>query len=1066
MRFDRWLTPLLLGGALSLVLTQTAHADPVTIATIIVGFTSLTGVAASIATFVIAFGVSIVESALINKLFAPSQAASNAARQAAILQLTLGEAPRQVGFGRLATGGSVADAFDYGGENGTDWEALVVSLLDHPCDALEGVWVGDSYVDLTGHTDGPVAGYEGLFEIYFRDASAADPDFPASFAALLDTNGDPLSPAVQPGSLKGVTKVIAAYKADDPDDDTPVWTGRPTFLWVLRGKRCYDPRLDSTVPGGSGPQRWSDPTTWTWTENAEVCRYNFDRGIYALDQVDEPGMLWVGRGLSAIEAPPQAIFAAANLCDEPVATDDSGGTEDRYRVGGVINADDTFDAVAEYFASATAGFVIQPEGGVRVEPGQAKAVVAALTAGDLVVGARVRRADFKPANDRVNIIVPTYPEPTQKWVMTGGDIVRSDADIIGDKGQKPLPLSFPLVPFKGQVRRICEIQYRQVRLERTRTITAVPALADGNCASGLEAGDWVTFPINHRDPESQLGVWRIMSVSIDASEQVTLQLAETSAAVYGFGDLSSPVVSSPSLPAPDALFLTGVTASGREIEGDGGAIMPAIRMAWDTPVVSGIVRIRVEVRKFGESAAAPTMVDAVNAGEVLVTNGVGSATNMEARLVPLGGPGRSIVPSAWLPVTTPGLVSHAAATVGGMTPEELLNALLAATAGAGEAWRRLTRAQAAYAIQQQQADERLKQAFGYTRDGLPIGGFSQHIGVVSDSLVFDRSLMGLRNSAGTAFILNDNTVQFSDGQLVVDRFGMIYSQIGNAVAAVSDEEEARTAADAAAASTVTALSATVSGNYGTLNAAIINASNVAASATGTVASNLASVSTTVNGLTSSVTTLSSSVNGLSSQWVLSVVSSGSGRVDVAGARFAAGGGTSSIAFYASEIGFTNGSDTRYPLSISGGILRATNLEVDTIRAGSIYTDTLTVGAASGIVAAAVYAGFGVSGSPGTCVDSYHTTSDGKVIVLFNISVPNSGSDSGVICKLYCDGFYIDECSAGIKGSFTDQCSGVFYVVPGPGSHHFWVTVESTPGSGGGMTSGAAKLVTIDMKKAG
>jgi hypothetical protein len=111
--------------------------------------------------------------------------------------------------------------------------------------------------------------------------------------------------------------VLVCYKADAPDAKKPAWPGgRPRFGFVVKGKLCYDPRKDSTVAAGSGAHRWEDPSTWEWSENPVVCRYNWVRGIYAEDDVANPTALLVGRGLTAEEAPPENIIAAANLCDE------------------------------------------------------------------------------------------------------------------------------------------------------------------------------------------------------------------------------------------------------------------------------------------------------------------------------------------------------------------------------------------------------------------------------------------------------------------------------------------------------------------------------------------------------------------------------------------------------------------------------------------------------------------------------------------------------------------------------------------------------------------------------
>ena len=144
------------------------------------------------------------------------------------------------------------------------------------------------------------------------------------------------------GDFRRGELLVAAYKADKPDTENPVWSGqRPGFIAVLRGKKCYIPSRDDTVAGGSGSHRWNDPSTWEWTANAEECRYQFQRGIYALDRVDQPDQLLLGRGLSEVEAPPERSIAYAATCAEQVALD-GGGTEDRYQFNGLINADESF----------------------------------------------------------------------------------------------------------------------------------------------------------------------------------------------------------------------------------------------------------------------------------------------------------------------------------------------------------------------------------------------------------------------------------------------------------------------------------------------------------------------------------------------------------------------------------------------------------------------------------------------------------------------------------------------------------------------------------------------------
>jgi hypothetical protein len=233
------------------------------------------------------------------------------ARAASEMSIQLGEQPRVLQLGETYTAGSLVDGFNYGGKYGTKFEVLLIRLADHKCHSLTGFYVNDEYYPYTG--DGDVPGFEdgddAALRIYFRSDTSTQP-----LPSVVTDHGPGWTAADIGGSG---CDVVVVYEADKPDEKKPEWPGgRPRFGFVLKGAFCYDPRLDDTVTGGSGPHRIDDPDTWEWTENAAICRYKWVRGVYANDDVTDQTALLVGRGLTAEEAPPENVFAAANLCDE------------------------------------------------------------------------------------------------------------------------------------------------------------------------------------------------------------------------------------------------------------------------------------------------------------------------------------------------------------------------------------------------------------------------------------------------------------------------------------------------------------------------------------------------------------------------------------------------------------------------------------------------------------------------------------------------------------------------------------------------------------------------------
>ncbi|MFA6219584.1 MAG: phage tail protein [Erythrobacter sp.] len=520
---------------------------------------------------VVSIGATLIGAAIGTLLFGPIGGAVGAAlfsagaglllgkpggprRASAAQQLQLGEQPRQAIIGRAAVGGSLVDAFNYGGKYNTDWEVLVIALADHRCDALEGFFVDDTYVAFAG--DGTVAGYNNQLQVFWRSGT-----WDQAVPSILTTNG-PGWTANDRG--RGVAYVVVAYKADAQDAKSPVWpNGRPRFRWVVRGLRCYDPRLDSTV-GGSGAHRRDNAATWTWSENPIVVRHNWVCGIYAGDRVTEPGMLLIGRGLSAIEAPPANVFARANLCDELI------GGAPRYRVGGVVASTEPFIDVESDFAAACAGTISQPEGAVEIDPGQAKAPVAHFTDGDLLVGSKVTWSSFLGQQDEgwVNTVTARFVDPAQRWNIRSAPVRRDLADVIADGGPRETQPQLDLVTNVSQAQRIAEIIRRFGRLWGRAQVTLPPRFCY------IEEGDWVTWQSDRRFD----GATRTFRVEAWASNRAwhhQLILRQISASVYSDtaplddGVIAStqpppPVVAAPDIDAWDVTPIT-VDSSGERV---------------------------------------------------------------------------------------------------------------------------------------------------------------------------------------------------------------------------------------------------------------------------------------------------------------------------------------------------------------------------------------------------------------------------------------------------------------------------------------------------------------------
>lgn len=949
-----------------------------------------------------------------NKLLGPKLPAQAAQeRQASVLQLALGEVSREVLFGEAATGGSLLGAFNYGGEYGTDWVVKVIAVADHRCEALVGFYVNDQYVLFQG--DGPVDGYNGQLEVYWRDGRAGQ-TFPLSLLnswrfSPLHTQDAPITNA----PYVGMAYVVVAYKADKPDAQTPVWSGHPALLWRVHGKRLYDPRKDSSV-GGSGPHRWSDPDTWEWGRNAAVCRYNWLRGIYALDQVDDPTMLWVGRGLSIEEAPPERLFAYANLCDELV-DDGAGGTEPRYLVDGVIRGTDSFLDVEEMFSAATAGQILQPEGGVEVEPGAAKTPVFEITDDDLLTGQKVEFSSFLSDSDRVNTVLPRYIEPDQMWQDHAAPVQRDEADVIADGGPREETVSMSLVTRATQAQRVGRIRRNKARLERRAKLVVGPRFAEA------EEGDWITWT-SARHTQGQPVTFVITAQSQDQSWATGWTLEEIDFDAFGFGGAPIPHSGgyTPATP-PDALALSGVHAQAIQIEGSTGALIPAVRMSWDQPVDAGVVRIRAEVRRFGSTDAAPTTTEAVNDGVMIVTNGVSPDSSLEARLVPLGAPGRPIVPSSWLPISTGQLLVSGVATIGGRTPDQIVADLR----GVAEVGRQLT--QTALQLSLQAINDRadlLKEVFHNGERLKRIVIDDETSWEAGDKSFWERlSLMAQLSSDGQTMIMQQDTLMWSPTQSMAQKLSAIITQIGSDIATATSQIQTWVNSSSAGAQWINALEVAFGGNF-----------------------------------KGAITQQASVISGMGATWTLVADVNG----HIAGMRLVNTGTLSSLVFDADEIGFTNGSDTVYPLAIVGGVVKATNFEVDRVKANSIVTNMLVGGAVTSMDSSSSTPGATLSIGVETTLHTRTVHSDGgQHVLLFTCDLGGASGAWGFQAKIYRDGALVRTKAHYMPGSFAESAVFWFYDTPGAGNHVYTVTGQMTPLSNSGGQCSTVDMLSIELK---
>lgn len=231
--------------------------------------------------------------------------------------------PRKMVLGQTAMATDIRDQ-EYTDEQTYLHRFIVVA--SHKVQAIDEIWFDEKRAwTAAGGVQGEFVGY-------------------LTVAAILEGNaGNAINISARMGTTRrftGLAYVHLRFKltGNSKKTDSPFAQSIPSRI-TIRGKGAltYDPRLDSTVPGGSGSHRADDQSTWAWSDDAS--RNPAIQLLWFLLGWKINDKLAVGMGIPPARIDLASFITAANLCDDEISLA-AGGTEPRYRSDGVFSEAD------------------------------------------------------------------------------------------------------------------------------------------------------------------------------------------------------------------------------------------------------------------------------------------------------------------------------------------------------------------------------------------------------------------------------------------------------------------------------------------------------------------------------------------------------------------------------------------------------------------------------------------------------------------------------------------------------------------------------------------------------
>jgi hypothetical protein len=384
-------------------------------------------------------------------------------------------------YGQVRKGGTLT----YISETGTDNKFLhmIVSLAGHRLEQIGDIYINDEIVTLDGSGFVTTARWKSKIRVIKRDGSQTTAD------------STMVSEAGVPSSFIG-RDIAHLYIRLEYDADV-FGGGIPTFTAVVKGKRVFDPRTNTTA----------------YSDNAALCIRDYITSAY---------------GLSDSTVDDTFFSSAANDCDEAVPI--KGGTQKRYTINGVIRADNTIGAVLSDMMQSCNGALYYSGGKWRLRVGVYEAPIKSFTLDDL--RSQITLPTKMSRRDNFNRVIGSFINANAGWIEADYPAVSSSffLNIEDNNIENALDLPLPMITNGARAQRVA----KQVlfRSREQMTISAEFGLA----ALSVEVGDIVDLTISEYgwvNKEFEVKSWKLI-ISQEGGVRVGLILRETSEAAFAW----------------------------------------------------------------------------------------------------------------------------------------------------------------------------------------------------------------------------------------------------------------------------------------------------------------------------------------------------------------------------------------------------------------------------------------------------------------------------------------------------------------------------------------------------
>ena len=469
-------------------------------------------------------------------------------------------APHNVIYGRTRIGGTILYMES---TNANKYLHVVVAIAGHEIDEVEKFYFNDVEVTIDGSGNVEAGQYKDKARIQYKLGT----DDQTAFADLV---------AESDGKWTNNHRVrgrALVYMRLEYDQNVFI-NGVPNLSVVVRGKKVYDPRTETTV--------WSANPALCVTDYLTNNKYGM-AAVYA-EEIDE-----------------EALIAAANICDEDV-TKVGGGTENRYEMHGSFATSSQPEDIINQMVFSMAGRCVWSGGVWRILAGAYYTPTLTFDEGDLRGGIKVQ--SLVSRRESFNGVKGVFASVDDNYILSDFPPINSAVFVAKDNGEENLKsIELPFTTSASMAQRLAKIELLRARQQIT---VAMPMKLVGMKAN---VGDIVQ--INNTRMGWSNKPFEVVSANIAFGETVgvDIDLREVSTDVYDWSTSEEQAYD----PAPNTNLPSGFVS-----EPVGISITDTLAISAETIITQLVVTVTgsdVFEDRFEVQAKPSTSDDFLNLGQ-------------------------------------------------------------------------------------------------------------------------------------------------------------------------------------------------------------------------------------------------------------------------------------------------------------------------------------------------------------------------------------------------------------------------------------------------------------------